>query len=395
MPNNVEFADIRWLVGYEAAALLTELAESQQPLHTAAARLRRTLSSTRTSLLLEQVELRKRAAAKFDRASQMFFTRTALEQATDQWTAEYKARRFAAYEAIADACCGIGGDLIALSQNLPVLGIDNSETVATLTEANLHVHGLEHSVVHCHVADAETIAGCEVWHADPDRRVGGKRSTHVEFHSPDGAALDAMLNRCSHAGVKLAPGGEAPSHWQATAELEWISRRGECRQQVAWLGELASQPGLRRATRLEPHGEVAGTILGKADQRLSSTSSLGEFLYEPDPAVLAAKLNGELANRYNLSCVASGIAYLTGDAKLDEPLLTGFRIQEVLPLRKKTIAEHLRARDVGPLEIKHRGVSLDPDRLRRELRLRGQQSATLIAFPQEGKPVAVVAQRLR
>ena len=117
-----DLADYQWLTGDEAGRLLAELAADSAPLHTAVARLRRNLSATRTHLLIDQVELRRRAADKFTHADRMFFTRTALEQATDEWTAAYKAATFhpAASRAepverpdaiFADLCCGIGGDL--------------------------------------------------------------------------------------------------------------------------------------------------------------------------------------------------------------------------------------------------------------------------------------------
>ncbi|MEM6656202.1 MAG: hypothetical protein AAF596_10385 [Planctomycetota bacterium] len=48
--------------------------------------------------------------------------------------------------------------------------------------------------------------------------------------------------------------------------------------------------------------------------------------------------------------------------------------------------------------MKHRGVEIDPDRLRRELRLRGDNAATLIATTlttsHRKKPVAFLAERL-
>ncbi len=85
-----ELADIEWLTGDATGALLAELAEETGPLHTSVARLRAALSPAQTHLLLEQVELRHRAAAKFTQPERMFFTRLGLEQATDEWVAPTK-----------------------------------------------------------------------------------------------------------------------------------------------------------------------------------------------------------------------------------------------------------------------------------------------------------------
>src|SRR3954453_5545799 len=64
---------------------------------------------------VETVMLRERAAAKFSRAGQMFFTRDALEQATAEPVARQRATRFAGVSSVWDLCCSIGGDLIALA----------------------------------------------------------------------------------------------------------------------------------------------------------------------------------------------------------------------------------------------------------------------------------------
>ncbi len=70
-----DVADYEWLTGNEARAVLVELTDARAPLHTTVARLRGRFSPARTHLLIEQVELRRRAAAKFTRAHRMFFTR--------------------------------------------------------------------------------------------------------------------------------------------------------------------------------------------------------------------------------------------------------------------------------------------------------------------------------
>ena len=62
-----ELADYAWLTGPEAALLLADLAEDDAPLHSQLHRLRKLLSAQRARLIVEQVSLRKRAAAKFGR----------------------------------------------------------------------------------------------------------------------------------------------------------------------------------------------------------------------------------------------------------------------------------------------------------------------------------------
>ncbi len=64
---------------------------------------------------LTQQALRNAARAKFSRAGQMLFTRDGLEQASSELTAAHAAGRFAGPLLVADLCCGIGGNLVALA----------------------------------------------------------------------------------------------------------------------------------------------------------------------------------------------------------------------------------------------------------------------------------------
>ena len=136
-----EAADYEWLVGPEGDRWLktAELAAKEEgmSLPRLAGKLRQDLPQTKAHLVLEQLELRRRGAEKFERAGSMFFSRLGLEQATDQWVAGYKAGRFAAGEPVADLCCGIGGDLLGLAQRGPVRAVDRNPIAVVLARANV------------------------------------------------------------------------------------------------------------------------------------------------------------------------------------------------------------------------------------------------------------------
>jgi hypothetical protein len=53
-------------------------------------------------------------------------------------------------------------------------------------------------------------------------------------------------------------------------------------------------------------------------------------------------------------------------------------VLEALPYREKALRAALRARDIGTLQIKKRGVAVTPEELRERLRLRGSAAATLV-----------------
>ncbi len=355
--------------------------------------LRKDLSAERTHLVLEQIELRQRAREKFTQADQMFFTRKALEQATDEQVANYKASRFPQGYGAIDLCCGIGGDLLALARTRSICrGFDIDPVMVVLAQANLSVlPRSDYDVVECD-APAVAVEGGP-WHCDPDRRSGGRRTTAVEFFSPSLESLEQLLKESPEAAVKLAPATEAPPAWQTSAELEWISSRGECRQQVAWFDGLARHSGRHTATILSSDGATR-TVAGEPDQSIPLSAHLGRYLYEPDSAVLAAKLSSVLCVEHSLAAVSAGIAYLTSDTLIADPALDAFELLDVLPLDRKQLKSYCREHGIGRLEIKKRGVEFSPERLREEIIGSGDEVATILVAPVQGQVRAMIARRL-
>ncbi|TWT99525.1 RNA cap guanine-N2 methyltransferase [Botrimarina colliarenosi] len=384
---------LSWLLGDEAAAVLAEIAAAQvtPALLTS---LRKQLGDPRhAAAVVELAELRRRGTNKFANAAEMFFTRRGLEQATDEWIARYKARRLDGFTTVVDACCGVGGDLVGSAQGVADrIGIDADAAMTAFAQRNAAAYDVNATVTTT-MLDAENLPECDAWHADPDRRPAGRRTTQPDAHEPSLATLAAWRRRTPAAAIKLAPAAQLPGDWQAECELEWISRGGECRQLVAWAGPLARKPGKRRATKLSGDGALA-TFLGAADERAEIATSIGDWLHDFDPAVLAADLEGSLANQNQLQQVTPRVAYFTSDTPAADPLVASFRVVEAMPLSRKRLAGWLAERGVGTLEIKCRGVDVRPESLRRELKPRGDAAMTLLVFPdQHGKPTVVAANR--
>ena len=395
--------DYRWLVS-DAAQPWLSLAQDELSLDPTmqvgdvlvklTSQLRRDLSANQTHLVIEQIDLRARARDKFGCASEMFFTRKGLEQATDEQLAAYKASRFRAEQRLADLCCGIGGDLVAFTSRGKTHGIDHDPATALLATANARVHGFSHECCSVTVQDAtEFPVGGTAWHCDPDRRKDGRRATRGELFNPALEQIDKLLTQSNAAAVKLAPATEAPVAWQQNAELEWLSSRGECRQQVAWFGPLARHPGKRAATVFCASGKQS-SVVGTADEAVPQVTAVGRYLYEPDAAVLAAKLSAVLCLEHSLAAISPGIAYFTSDIFINDLALDRFEVIDVLPLDRKQLKAYCREHRLGRLEIKKRGVDLSPDRLRKEIAGDGENAATIIVAPMQNQNRAIITRRI-
>ncbi|MDQ1553366.1 MAG: hypothetical protein QOK46_444, partial [Microbacteriaceae bacterium] len=179
----------------------------------------------------------------------------------------------------------------------------------------------------------------------------------------------------------------------ADAEAQWISVDHDVVELGLWFGAVA-RPGIRRsALVIGDHGSAE--LVAGADSDDVEVGELGNYLYEPDGAVIRARLIGALARQLDASMLSDGIAYLTADSAIDTPFASCFRVVETFPYDEKLLKRELAIREIGRLEIKKRGVDVDPATLRKRLAPKGDAAATLFVTRVGGRHTALLAQRVR
>lgn len=339
---------------------------------------------------LTQSRLRAKAHDKLGAfADGMLFTPAGLEQATRLEVAARHAQRYVAagITHVADLTCGIGADAMAFAgMGLRVLAIDADEVTAALATVNLR-HFPESEVRH---ADSLTVdlTGIDGAYADPARRTtSGSRVHDPSAYSPP---LDAVLDvrsRVPALGVKVGPGiphGALP----ADAETQWVSVDGDVVEAGLWFGPLAPQGPGRSALVLRDGG--AHVLRADAAPGPAPVGTVGEYLYEPDGAVIRAGLVGELAQLIGGRLIDPTIAYVTADQRHETPLATVYRVLDTQPFGLKRLRAYLRGRDVGRLTIKKRGTAVVPEQLRAQLDLRGNAEATIVLTRVAGRQVVLL-----
>ncbi|MFI4874019.1 MAG: hypothetical protein ACIALR_01690 [Blastopirellula sp. JB062] len=389
--ETAEIRNLRWLIEDEAAEIFAQFDKPDLSL-SQLSQLRKAIGPERATLIAEQLELRWRGRAKFAAADRMFFTRTGLEQATDEAIARYKANRLGAGAHAADLCCGVGGDLIALSAGRRAVGVDLSPQLSLLAQANCAAHR-QVIDVQCGDAASHDVAAYDAWHCDPDRRATDRRTTQLDAFSPTTEQLDQLRRINENAAIKLAPATQTPAEWEDAAELEWISSRRECRQLIAWFGKLAVRPGERSATHLDRHG-IAHRFAGTADFALQTAPSINAYLFEPDPAVLAAGLVDAFAAQHRLGRIMPRSVYLTGEQPLANALVASFRVREITTIDRKSLTKKLQEQGIGRLEVKVRGLDIRPETFLKKLRLSGDAAATLFLTPTVDGNRAILCDRV-
>ena len=372
------------------------------------------------SAVVGQAHLRARAVAKFGGfAERMLFTKAGLEQATRLGVAARHAGRMrqAGITRVADLGCGIGGDSLAFAgAGLAVNAVDADEVTAAIAAYNLAPFGADAAVEHGtaeefvdanHAEPHESRIdsgnsseiraelrneGTAIW-LDPARRTAGHSETRRVAASDYSPSLDwafALAERMP-VGIKLGPAHDRDA-LPADAEAQWVSADGSVVELVVWSGVLARE-GVRRSA-LVMRGDESHELTAGADAADAAVRELGAFMHEPDGAVIRARLIGDVARSLDAGMLDEKIAYLTGDAAVTSPFVQSFRVREVTAANPKAINQVLRAHDIGTLEIKKRGMDIDPATFRKKLNLRGSASSTLILTRVGEKRMAILADRV-
>lgn len=374
----------------EGLALLDEVRGTAPAQELAVAtRLRREHPADLVSAALAQARLRERAAAKFGAvdAGRMFFTPNGVEQSTRTTVATHRARRLRelGVASVADLCCGIGGDAIALARaGIRVLAVDRDPLTAAVARANAEALGLS-ALVEVREADVTEVdtSPYDAVFVDPARRGGRGRVFDPEAYSPPLSWAVATALRAPRAALKVAPGipHEAVP---AEAEAEWISDGGDVKEAVLWFG---TEPGLVRATLLPGPRTLRGRGLPDPPVR-----PLGRYLYEPDGAAIRAHLVAEVADGLDGGLIDETIAYVTADELRASPYATAYEITDRLPFHAKRLKALLREREVGILTVKKRGSAVDPEELRRRVlpRPQGPNAVTVFLTRVAGAPTMLL-----
>ncbi|MFI1289572.1 methyltransferase domain-containing protein [Streptomyces sp. NPDC020792] len=398
-PVNDDLHAFASLLTPEGRALLDEVRGTEPADELAVAtRLRREHPAELVSAALGQARLRQRAAAKFgaEDAGRMFFTPNGVEQSTRASVAAYRAGRLreSGVASVADLCCGIGGDAIALARaGIRVLAVDRDPLTAAAARANAEALGVADliEVREADVTEVDTAAYDAVF-VDPARRTGGGRSGgraagrrvfDPEAYSPPLSWAVGAALRAPRAALKIAPG--IPHELiPPQAEAEWISDGGDVKEAVLWFG---TEPGLVRATLLPGPRTLRGRGLPDPPVRTP-----GRYLYEPDGAVIRAHLVAEAARELDGGLIDATIAYVTADELRPTPYATAYEITDRLPFNVKKLKALLREREVGALTVKKRGSAVEPEELRRKVlpKPHGRNAATVFLTRVAGAPTMLL-----
>jgi len=358
-----------------------------------ASRLRKEFDLDLVAAALTIHELRIKAVSKFSRADRMWFTRAGLEQATSESIARYRARRFAGLRVVADLCCGIGGDLIALADRpdpSPILAVDRDPVQLAMALENAGVYAVSGDITPLGADVREVdVADVDGVFIDPARRTERGRFATGSSEPPLEWCV-GLNERVPAVGIKAAPGiplDLIPGDWG----IEMIALGADLKEAVLWSPAMALAKA--RATVIRDDGVHTLEPLpgGPLPTR---TPEPGDALLDPNPAITRAGLVEDLARSIGAARIDDRIAFLVSGSSQLTPFARVLRVVASELWNEKALRTRLRKLDAGPIDIRRRGLAGDVDAITKRLRTNGDRHFTIAMTRMNDRPWAVICEEL-
>lgn len=320
------------------------------------------------------------------------------EQCSSSATASYKAalvsstgRGWPAFREsgscrIADLTGGLGVDSWAFAKVFgEVLYNEMSASLAEAARHNFRALGVENIRVESRELGAvplkEILGDFEpdMIYLDPARRgTAGNKVFLLEDCSPDVTALlPELLEAAPRLLLKLSPMADIAmvlGRLRYVKELHVVAVKGECKELLVLLERgFAGEPEMVAA------GIPGGTLRFTRSEEAAARATLevpesGMVLFEPGKALSKAGCFNLLSKRGSLGKIGRDThLYLGKEAVGMAPMGKCFRIREVLPLDKRTLAAV--AGDFPGADVTARGIPMSSEELAARLRKAGKKKA--------------------
>lgn len=329
----------------------------------------RKLHGDNARALVELVKAQRTARKKIDGGATWMVDGPSVQQATPSPVADVRVRHLQAMgvQRVADVTCSVGTELAHLhGAGMECVGADLDMTRLRMARINVPDVPVVRADALRPVIDADVVV------ADPARRGSSGRIHRIDQLLPPLPDLFAA-HEGREMAVKCAPGIDFADVAEWAGQIDVVSVGGDVKEACVYSRGLSvgSDSLVRRAVVLREEGEL--TLTSEMPDDVGDGPA-GSFIFDVDGAIVRAGLVRHVAYQHGLWQLDPRIAYLTGDEVPSG--LTGLRAFEVVeqaPLKKlKTVMQGLGATSV---EILVRGVDVDPDQLRKKLKLKSAGGA--------------------
>lgn len=334
-----------------------------------------------------QIEGRRLAATKLPAWAAVegiiYPVRLSMEQCSSEATARYKASLVEGTR-LADLTGGFGIDCSYMAERFSeITYVERNAELCRIAEHNFALLGKAIRVVN---ADSEdTLVGLPLqdWiFVDPARRDrGGNKVVSLSDCEPDVCRLESLLlQRASRIMVKCSPMLDislAMSELKSVNEVYVVAANNECKELLLVLGSEARGEVPIHTINLQ--GERTQRFVYTAQEEAGAvchyTATLGNYLYEPNSALMKAGCYRLPAVRWGLSKLHRNTHLYTSDTLVNDFPGRVFKVERVCGFGKK----ELKTLDCKKANLAVRNFPEHVDTLKKRLKISDGGSTYLFA----------------
>lgn len=358
--------------------------------------------------IAEEIRCIKKARVKLPKLSEhpLIYEKTALEQASSELTAGYKASLLTGKRMI-DLTGGLGIDDIFFARSFEeVFYCEENPLLSKIFEHNIHLLGISNIKVH-HGSSIEILQtfpenSFDLIYADPARRDLNRRFVGLKSCSPDVVELmPVMLEKSGKVLIKASPAlefEEAKRDFNNLREFIVVSVDNECREVLLLLERNAVQDKDIMIRSVLIDSDTAGQRVfsgdGNAVLEKRVSPEVLNYFYEPDSAIIKARLSINIAEEFSLSFLNKSVDYLTSEElKADFPGRT-FEVRKVLPYKSKEIKRYLSSEGILSANISRRDFPDSPEKIKKLLGIKdGGTDYLFFTKDSSGRPIVIFSKK--
>lgn len=302
-----------------------------------------------------------------------------MEQCSSEATAAYKASLLKG-ETFADLTGGFGIDCAFISRNFKRADyVERQKELCELAEHNFPLLDLRHVEVHNRdgAEYLREMPPVDCLFLDPARRDGhGGKTVAISDCEPDVSALEPLLiKKAKTVMVKLSPMLDlslALNELKTVREVHVVAVNNECKELLLIMQE---RPGVSDITihceHIAGNGQRQHYTFTPTEEKAvvcTSASEVGNYLYEPNAAILKAGAFRSLTQSFPVEKLHVNSHLYTSLTLISDFPGRRFQVEAVVGFGKKELKEFLKGMDKANITI--RNFPLSVAELRKRLKLK-------------------------
>lgn len=358
--------------------------------------------------IAEEIRCIKKARTKLPGLSKhhLVYEKTALEQASSEFTAGFKASLLKGKRMI-DLTGGLGIDDIFFSGCFEeVLYCEQNPLLSKLFEHNLKLLGINNIKVNSgnsiDILKSFPDSYFDLVYADPARRDLNRRFIGLKDCSPDVVELmPVMLEKSERVMLKASPAiefEEVKRQFNNLKEFIVVSVDNECREVLLLLERnivqdkdiivrsvlIDSDTGMRKvfsgSSNISPEKQVSPGVLS--------------YFYEPEGAIIKSRLSTNVAREFSLLFLNRSVDYLTSEELRSDFPGRIFEVRKVLPYKVKDIKHYLSSEGITSANISRRDFPDPPEKIKKLLGLKdGGMDYLFFTKDSAGRPFVIFCRK--